>query len=1233
MRIGLKRPAIASLAGVAVLVALIWFVGPRGGLVDKPPRLLAIAVVLAVGGAALAAARWGGRIAKMLRAKPGDAPVDVGPDGCADKALRDGLFAAIDTLKTSRIGTVASNGALYELPWYLVIGHPGAGKSSAVLNSGLNFPLAGRHGGQRVGGTRNCDWFFASEAVLLDTAGRYTTQNDDRNEWLALMKLIRRFRPRAPINGVVVAIGLTELVDCRSERLAAYACQIRERIHEIDETFGVQVPVYLVVTKLDLLAGFGEFFAHLDANERARVWGATLPHDQQRGFDAVRTVGQRFDALCRGLREIGDERLALQGGPVAAAFAFPLEFRTLKGALCRFVALLHEDDPYHRRPLLRGFYLTSALQQGGPPVASAAHLAARFGLAPAGAAPAPAPTSHGHFLRDLFREVVFPDRHLVARQTRPPLRELRLAGLAVGLVALALLSGSLTWSFVGNQKLIAAVQKESASAVELVASGELHDRLRGLVLLQGRLEELRRDRERGHPWQIGIGLYRGGRLEQALRQQYFAGVRAVMLEPVKAGLEESLRRLPAAGGVRPRAAHVSEARVETAAEAGRDGLPIIPLSGPPERRENRASAAAGRGAAVGDARAGTREAPRVEHAYNALKTYLMLHDQPRMEPAHLADQLPRHWRPWLEQSRGAHAEDAVVALAERLVAFYVAEFRASDLPLIENEQRVVEHARDALRVALHRLSPAQRAYNELKARANMRFAPLTLARILDGKDAGVVAGSVVVPGAFTREAWEQYFRDALAELSRGGIGGDDWVLAVAREDSLGSGSTADHDRSELEALYRADYARAWSEFLQGVAVLEQGDLARSAEGVARLADPQSSPIRLLLARVADETSWDNLAAGDRSLESGRDAAIVVAAVLSGEERPTGENVAAKPGPLGRSFASVHAIAGAAGDPSVMSGYLEQLARIRARLGQMAAHDGPAPLARQLMQATLDGQGSELAQALQYVDDVMLARTDEASRRMLRPILVRPLIVAYSALIPVVEHDLNEAWQREVYPAWRGLADKFPFGDGPGEALPADIARFAGEDGHLSRFVDRHLAGLVSRNGSQLVPRTWGNQGLRLNTAFLAGADRLARVGEQIGAAQTRFELQPVPTSGLSEITFELGSQVLRYRNGPQPWQEFTWPGDDGNVGARVQVVDFDGAASVLASHPGRMGFVRLAGEAEVRPAQGGAVELEWRDAAGQGGKPVRLRFRAVAGVNPLDLIDLRRLSLPERIAR
>ncbi len=112
-----------------------------------------------------------------------------------------------------------SGHSLYELPWYVIIGAPGSGKTTALINSGLHFPLEQRSGKgalRGVGGTRNCDWWFTDEAIFLDTAGRYTTQDSDANAdsagWAEFLKLLQKYRKRRPVNGVILTISAQDLM-------------------------------------------------------------------------------------------------------------------------------------------------------------------------------------------------------------------------------------------------------------------------------------------------------------------------------------------------------------------------------------------------------------------------------------------------------------------------------------------------------------------------------------------------------------------------------------------------------------------------------------------------------------------------------------------------------------------------------------------------------------------------------------------------------------------------------------------------------------------------------------------------------------------------------------------------------------------------------------------------------------------------------------------------------------
>src|SRR5215467_2548629 len=240
--------------GLTSLAALVWFAGPLVSIGGYYPLenyiarqigiLLLVTSVGSLGGFKL----WKRVKSGQLLAK-GVSGEDAKDESDA-VVLKDKMKDALATLKSASGG---KKDYLYDLPWYLLIGPPGAGKTTALINSGLKFPLA--RGATPaaiagVGGTRYCDWWFTEDAVLIDTAGRYTTQDSDakadKQSWFSFLDLLKKSRPRQPINGIMVAISLEDLVTLSSTELAAHSNAIRTRLLELHQRLKIDFPVYAV---------------------------------------------------------------------------------------------------------------------------------------------------------------------------------------------------------------------------------------------------------------------------------------------------------------------------------------------------------------------------------------------------------------------------------------------------------------------------------------------------------------------------------------------------------------------------------------------------------------------------------------------------------------------------------------------------------------------------------------------------------------------------------------------------------------------------------------------------------------------------------------------------------------------------------------------------------------------------------------------------------------------------
>ncbi|MBN3759546.1 type VI secretion system membrane subunit TssM [Burkholderia sp. Ac-20365] len=1241
---GLTSRRTLTVIGVLALAAVL-FVAADFFQIDPLWPAIAVGVVVALLIVAwiikrIRIRRANSKLGEMLeqQAQAGSetsAPAAAAPMRGADlDVLRTRLVDAVKTIKTSKIGQTSGGSALYELPWYIVIGNPAAGKSSAVLNSGLQFPFADKndavvHG---IGGTRNCDWFFTTEGILLDTAGRYSVHEEDRTEWLGFLGLLKRYRPKAPINGIIVTASIAELTGNKPEFAINLAKNLRQRVQELTEKLEVFAPVYVMFTKADLITGFTEFFSGSERHEYDRVWGATLPYEPDEKRDVVAQFDEHFEQLYEGLKEISVAQLSISRGNKLSPgqLSFPLEFSTIKPALRAFIATLFENNPFQYKPIFRGFYFTSALQEGETNSAAAQRIANRFGLS-ADALPKPQSTfsKNGFFLRDLFSKVIFADRQTVRQFASPTKARLRYATFFGFVVILALALGGWTWSTIGNQQLAANVQADLDNVVRMQQGrNDLQSRLQAMDVLEDRIEQLEQFR-RERPLSVSLGLYQGDRLEQRLLTEYYNGIKQIMLTPVSQSLASFLKDVDAHPDQLAPMTHTPDSGA-------------IPVSA------HTAMTAASQGGLYADA-----SPTNVEDAYNALKTYLMLSDKRHVETAHLTDQVARFWRGWLEQNRGNMPRDEMIKSAERMITFYLSRVSDDDWPMIDANLSLIDQTRDNLRRVVRGMPARQRVYEEIKARASTRFAPMTIARIVGENNTGLVAGSYAIPGTFTRDAWFQYVQPAIRDAATKELQAKDWVLNTSARDDLTLEGSPEQIQKALVGMYKTEYAQHWQKFMQGIAVQSFGSFNQAVDAMNRLGDPQDSPIRKVLETAYEQTSWDNPSLANVALKSAQGGVVnwvrqwfsrSPTSQLNANVDINGKPVDVPMGPVGADFAGLARIVVKNGDVSPLRGYMDSLSKVRTRFNVLKNQGDPGPGARQLMQQTLDGNGSELADSLKYVDEQMLTGLTDAQRKALRPLLVRPLMQAYAVVIQPASAEVNKVWNAQVYqPFQASLANKYPFaGDAKVEAGAGEIAQVFGPDGAVAKFVGTTLGPLAVRRGDTLSARTWGDMGLALTPDFTNGFARwvaplaggAAGGGQASSEPQTVFQILPQPSSGTTEYTVAIDGQQLRYRNTPPQWTNFVWPNPTGSPGATLSATTFDGRTIQLVNEPGRYGLEKLINTAQRTRRPDGTFDLTWT----QGNVSVSVSMRIISTSQATTSGDapqqqsLRGLKLPSSVA-
>ncbi len=534
-----------SLLGLLALMSLVWFLGPLWSPLSGFGVRLAIVSGLA--GAWLAwwgLRRWqtwrrGRKLAAGIAEADDSRRAAVEEEAVLQKHFRE----ALGILQRSRF----QGQKLYQLPWYVLIGPPGAGKTTLLVNSDLHFPLSERFGREAlrgVGGTRHCDWWFAEEAVLLDTAGRYTTQESrqavDRSTWLAFLGLLKKHRPRRPLNGVIVVIGMADLTT--QDETARHAQAIRRRIQELYQRLGVRLPVYVVINKSDLLAGFDDYFNDLTPEERNQVWGMTFPWEADGKDQTVTRFKTEFRLLGERLHDHLNAKLARETNRERREriYLFPHQFDALGPLLDDFLTRIFRPSHFEEPVWLRGVYFTSATQEGSPIDRILSTLAQTFHL-PRETLPRFSGTGRAFFINDLLRRVIFAEAGLAGTDRGHERRSRYLWALTLGSVAVVALglAGLWGWSSAANyrhaQRVLVASQALRQAVTSLEEPAELSAWLP--ILDQARqLTTMTHQRS----WRRNFGLSQDDKLAAAARSTYTRLLHRALLPSMMVAMETAI---------------------------------------------------------------------------------------------------------------------------------------------------------------------------------------------------------------------------------------------------------------------------------------------------------------------------------------------------------------------------------------------------------------------------------------------------------------------------------------------------------------------------------------------------------------------------------------------------------------------------------------------------------------------------------------------------------------------
>lgn len=1134
--------------GITALSFIIWVIGPVFSIVDSRPlepeqnRIISIALLYLVWGLSQAIPRlynfWLNRkLMSSLETSKSDAPEqDRKRLTNEEQVLASRFSEATDMLKKAHFQRASSKGApfwaqrfshqyLYQLPWYMIIGAPGAGKTTALVNSGLQFPLADKFGKaalRGIGGTRNCDWWFTNEAVLLDTAGRYTTQESqqerDASEWHHFLDLLRKYRGRQPVNGVIVTLSVSDLLTQSPEAQRNQAIALRQRLMELHDRLGIRFPVYVLVTKTDLLKGFRSYFASLDKTQREQIWGFTFPWAQASTaeFELNSQFQQEYSLQQQRLDAgLADTLLAESDAQARAeSYLFPQEFAALRPLLAEALDTLFARSDFETQFAPRGIYFASGTQEGLPfdrvmgELSRALHLPGqRSGESGSWdqvdkESPIPPNKGQSFFLKGVLENVIFQESGLAGSNRWWELRNR--AGLWSGylaLLVLVLIAGALWLTSYSKNK--AYLQEMAGKTPQVEQLGQQLERqgngdLFALVPYLNTLLQLPKSADfslEDPPLTRRMGLYRGTEVSDATRTLYDKALKQLLLPQVAQNITRWLRN-----------------------DNGSDA----------------------------------------DYSYEALKAYQMLY-----QPKHYDGKFLHAWL-MLNISRELPqnvTQQEVKQLAWHLQQLLETQIQSSpyakDDALVKREQALI-----------NQMPLSQRVYGRLKRllQRDGSLQPVTLAA-LGGPQSELVfsrkSGKSVndgVAGLFTPDGYWQHVDKQIAPVTQALFQDDVWVLG-----GVASPENSQQTDLAVRQLYVQDYIRQWEQFLSDIQLNSSADLSQRIN-TARLLSGNHSPLRQLVVNLSKLLTLNRAQPDEQSTQAqpatGNSATRTLEALFSSSKASAAPGQgAAQQAPeqaVAVHFAPVLELAQPLQQGSkvlAVDDFLHQIDDLYRYLTavQDAANSGMPPPSGDAI-SRLQASAGRLPGSLQnMVSSMAVGASSDAQRR-----------------------DMDNVRKRitmEVGSFCRqAIAGRYPLvRNARSEVTPDDLARmFAPGSGLMDSFFRDNLASKVDTTNTawRFTPGIDGKT--------LPGGEALLRPFQQAQSIRDAFFANGATTpsfrvtlrtvkmdNDILNLTLDVDGQILRYSHGPQAVQMVSWPGPGGTSQVRMQLGLTNGTTSTL----------------------------------------------------------------------
>lgn len=620
---------------------------------------------------------------------------------------------------------------------------------------------------------------------------------------------------------------------------------------------------------------------------------------------------------------------------------------------------------------------------------------------------------------------------------------------------------------------------------------------------------------------------------------------------------------------------------------------------------------------------------RAKMAYDQLKLYLMLARPEHMDAAWFSTALLQSW-----PTHDGVKDSIWQGMAPSLLSFFGAQVVTHPEWKLRADENMISQARSLLVRLMGVRNSESTLYQKMLSQVAHLYVDMRLEDMTGDTDAArLFSTTEIVPGMFTRQAWEQAVQPAIEKVVKARRDELDWVLTdskrpVSQQDEISPEAL----KNRLTARYFADFGGAWLEFLNSLRWNPAATLSDSIDQLTLMADVRQSPLVALMntLNVQGRTGQTGEAISDSLVKSAKN-------LLGGDDKDAIDQSAGVHGPLDATFGPVLALmdkSRTGEQVQSLQSYLTRVTQVRLRLQQVTNAADPQAMTQTIAQTVFQGKAVDLTETRDY-GSLIAAGLGQEWSGFGRSVFVTPMEQAWQQVLTPAAESLNAQWQQAVVAEWNSaFGGRYPFNNATSDVSLPLLAKYLNADsGRIAQFLQTRLRGVLHKEGNHWVPDSINSQGLVFNPAFINAVNTLSHISDVAfteGNAGMNFELRPGTADGVMQTDLIIDSQKLTYMNQMPTWKRFSWPADTEAPGAVLSWISTQAGTRQYADIPGTWGWIRLLDKAVVSayPGADSSYSLSWK---AQDGRALNYTLRTEAGEGPLVLLKLRNFRLPETI--